>query len=347
MLTHAPRRFATGWRVAWSALFLFAVIGEHVGAQPASESFPPRTVQLVVSFGAGGGYDLWARAVARHMSKYLPGNPAIVVQNMPGAGGFTATSYLYNIAPNDGSVIGLVAREAVLGPLTGASGARFDATKFSYLGSPTTETSICIVNAASLAGKSADHAEKPLSIGDTGSGSGTYAYSRGLARLLGFNFKFVSGFPSTADVFLAMERNEVDGVCEGLDSIKSRRSDWISSGKVAVLSQSSREPNPDIKNVPTVYSLARTEEDRQALRFLYAGQDIGRPFLAPPNMAPGRLKVLREAFDATMRDPDFIADAGQQKLPVDPLEGAQLQSLIGQIYATPKSVIDKVGGLIR
>jgi tripartite-type tricarboxylate transporter receptor subunit TctC len=319
----------------------FAVYAE------APPFYDHKTIQLVVSFGPGGGYDLWARTLARHMSKYIPGNPSIVVQDMPGAGGFIATNYIYNQAPRDGTSFGLVAREAILGPLTNAAGARFTPTKMGWIGSPTIETSVCIVNSSAGIKSVADLQSNPVSMGDTGSGSGTYAYPRVLAQLLGLKFKFVTGFPSTADVFLAMQRGEVDGVCEGADSIRSRQPTWIPQKKVVVLFESGRSPRPDLPGVPSVYSLAKTDEQKQAIAFLYAGQNMGRPFVAPPDLLVERLATLRQAFMKTMADPDFIADAKTQKLPVDPIGGAQLEQTIRDVFVTSQPIIAMVGKIMH
>ncbi len=328
-------------------LCAFLTSGTLARAQDRAPFYAHKTIQLTVSFGAGGGYDLWARAVARHMARFIPGAPSIVVENKPGAGGFTATNYLYNEAPRDGTAFGLVAREAILGPLTNAPGARFDPTKMGWLGSPTIETSVCIVNRSASVGSAADLKTHAVSMGDTGSGSGTYAYPRVLANLLGFKFQFVSGFPSTSDVFLAMERKEVDGVCEGLDSIRSRRPTWIPDGTVATLFVSSEERNPTLPDVPSIYSFATDDLQKQAIGFLYAGQNVGRPFVAPPGLPPERLAMLRDAFSKTMRDPDFVADSQKQQLPVDPIDGERLERTIRDVFATPPSVIAMVGKVIH
>jgi hypothetical protein len=160
-------------------------------------------------------------------------------------------------------------------------------------------------------------------------------------------FKLVGGFPASSDVFLAMERGEVDGICESLDSIKIRRPDWIPSGKVAILFQGGAEPNPELKGVPFVRDLARTPEQKQAIEFLYAGQGIGRPFVAPPDLPAERLKMLRDAFNATMKDADFIAETKKSKLELEPEDGEHLAALIAKIYATPKPIVDKIANLIR
>jgi hypothetical protein len=186
-----------------------------------------------------------------------------------------------------------------------------------------------------------------LIVGDTGVGTGTHSYPKALTALLGMKFKIIGGFPSSSDVFLAMERGEVEGICESLDSVSGKRPTWIPEHKVNILFQGGAEPNPDLKDVPFVLDLAKTDEQKQAISFLYAGQGIGRPFIAPPGIAPDKIKTLRDAFDATMKDPAFIADAKKQKLSVEPKGGANLETLVKKIYATPKPIMDKVGDLIK
>jgi tripartite-type tricarboxylate transporter receptor subunit TctC len=306
-----------------------------------------KSVQMIIGFGPGGGYDLWARTLGRHIGKHLPGNPNVVPQNMPGAGSFTAASYIFNIAPKDGSALGIIARDAALGPLTGASGARFDPTRLSWIGTPTKETNVCIAFHTAQVKSVQDLYDKQLILGDTGPGTGTRSYPKALNELLGMKFRLVGGFPASSDVFLAMERGEVDGICESLDSIKIRRPDWIPSGKVAILFQGGAEPNPELKGVPFVRDLARTPEQKQAIEFLYAGQGIGRPFVAPPDLPAERLKMLRDAFNATMKDTDFIAETKKSKLELEPEDGEHLAALIAKIYATPKPIVDKIANLIR
>jgi tripartite-type tricarboxylate transporter receptor subunit TctC len=302
---------------------------------------------MIIGFGPGGGYDLWGRTVARHIGKHLPGKPNVVPQNMPGAGSYVAASHIYNAAPKDGTVMGIIARDAALGPLTGAPGARFDATKFSWLGSPTTEHNVCIAFHTAAVKTAPELRDKQLILGDTGPGTGTRSYPKVLADLLGYKFKLVGGFRSSADVVLAMERGEVEGICESLDSVNNRKPDWIKNGTVRVLLQAGTAPHPSLKGVPFVLDLARNAEERQVIEFLYAGQGIGRPFVAPPDMAPERLKMLRDAFSATMKDAEFLADAKQRKLDVEPEDGEHLAALIAKIYATPRPIIERVGNLIK
>jgi tripartite-type tricarboxylate transporter receptor subunit TctC len=321
-----------------------------LAAVPAAAQAPNlagKNVTMLIGFGPGGGYDLWGRVVARHIGKHLPGNPTVVPQNMPGGGSFTAANNIYTIAPKDGTVLGIIARDAPLGPLTGAAGARFDPLKISWIGTPTTETNVCISTEKAKVKTFKDVTENELIIGNTGVGTGTYSYPKALNGLLGTKFKLISGFPSSSDVFLAMERGEVDGICESLDSVVGKRPDWISGKKVNVLFQGGVEANSELKGAPFIVDLARTPEEKQSIEFLYAGQGIGRPFVAPPDLPADRLKMLRDAFSATMKDADFIADVKKQKLDLEPEDGAHLEALIRKIYATPKPIVDKVGELIK
>ena len=310
-----------------------ALLGGAYPTWAQAPSLAGKTVQLIIGFDTGGGFDLWGRAVARHIGKHLPGNPTVVPQNMPAAGGLSAANHIYNLAPRDGTVMGFIAGSAVLGPITGVSGARFDPIKINWLGSPSTETSICVAyNSPNVKVKTLkDLYEQELIVGSTGPGNGIYYHPKALSVLLGLKFKMISGFPGSAATFLAMERGEIDGVCNLLDSISNQRPEWIPDKKIAILFQGGNAPNPALKDVPYVNDLARTPEDRQAIEFLYAGTDIGRPLLAPPGLAPDILTVLRDAFSATMTDPEFLADARKQKLDVTPEDGEHVAAIVRSV----------------
>ena len=339
------RVMQAGCPIVLLCLLVAVSAGDAMAQTPAA--FAGKIVTMYIGFGPGGGYDMWARVVAAHIGKHLPGNPTVTPENLPGGGSYRAAGFMYNVAPKDGTAIALIARDAALGPLTGAPGAQFDATKLSYLGTPAIETNICIANNTAAVKTAHDLTEKELIVGDTGPGTGTHTYPLALNNILGMKFKPVGGYTSSATVFLAMERGEVDGICESLDSVNVRKPDWIASGTVSVLFQGGIKPNPTLKNVPFVIDLATKPEDKQAIEFLYAGQGIGRPFIAPPGLPPERLKMLRDAFDATMTDPEFIAEANLRKLTIDPENGEQLEALIKKTYATPPPIIDRVAKLIQ
>jgi tripartite-type tricarboxylate transporter receptor subunit TctC len=334
-------------RIDW---LLLAVLSTAFTPGPAAaQSVLPagKTVQMIIGFGPGGGYDLWGRTVARHLGRHLPGSPTIVAQNMPGAGSYVAANHIYNAAPKDGTVLGIIARDVALGPLTGAVGARFDTTKLSWIGSPTKEINVCIAYHTAAVKNVRDLFHKELIVGDTGPGTGTRSYPKALNELLGMKFKLVGGFQSSADVFLAMERGEVEGFCESLDSIKNRRPDWIANKTVAVLFYGASEANPALQDIPFILDLARNDEQKRILEFLYAGQGIGRPFVAPPDLSPERLRMLRDTFAATMKDPAFIAEANTRNLELDPIDGEDLANIVRRIYATPSAIVEKVAKWIR
>jgi len=315
-------------------------------AQPAGY-FTGKQVKMIIGLGTGGGYDLWARMVARHIGKHLPGNPTVISQNMEGAGSFRAASYMYSQAPKDGTVMALIARDASLGPITRNPGAQFDPTKFSWLGTTTTETNVCIAHNTAPVKTVHDLTERELMVGDNGAGTGTGNYPKALNQLLGLKFKIIRGYSSSADVVLAMERGEVEGYCESLESVHSKRPDWIPSKTVNILFQGGVQPNPELKDVPFINDLATSDEDRRAIEFLYAGQGIGRPFFAPPGLAPDVLKMLRDVFNATMKDAEFVAEAKQRKLTLAPENGEYMEKLIKRIYATPKPIVERVAELIK
>jgi tripartite-type tricarboxylate transporter receptor subunit TctC len=326
---------------------LFAALLAAAATAQTPGAFAGKTVTMYIGFGPGGGYDLWARVVARHIGAHLPGNPTVNAQNLEGAGSYRAANFIYNVAPKDGTAMALIARDAVLGPLTGAPGAQFDATKFTWLGTPAIETNVCIAYHTAAVKTVHDLTEKELVVGDNGPGTGTHSYPIALNAILGTKFRIVGGYPSSADVFLAMERGEVQGICESFDSVKNRRPDWIASGTIAVLFQGGTKPNPELKDVPFVVDLAQKPQDKQAIEFLYAGQGIGRPFVAPPGMTPERVKMLQDAFAATMTDPDFLAETKLRKLTLDPENGEQLEALVRKTYATPQPIIDRIAKLIQ
>ena len=322
----------------------------NVGYVTAQESEPfanGKPITVMIGFGPGGGYDLWGRLLARHIGKYLPGRPNGVPQNMPGAGSLTLANYIYSVAPKDGATIGVFARDAALAPLTGQAGARFDPLKLSWIGSPAVETNICIAHRNAKVKNISDLKQTELILGDVGPGTGTRAYPLALADILGFKFKLVAGFPSSVDVFLAMERGEVDGICESLDSVLGKRPDWIVNKVVKVLFQGGVTPNPQLADVPYILDMATTQVQRDEMAFLYAGQGLGRPFIAPPDLPPARLDMLRSAFDKVWKDPEAMEEARKLKLDIDPRTGAQLQALVATIYATPPSVVDRISALIK
>ncbi len=316
-------------------------------AQSEPDFYAGKNLQVVIGVSAGGGYDTWGRIVARHIVRKLPGNPTAVPQNMPGAGSITAGNHIFNAAARDGTVIGILNRDAPLAPLTGSAAARFDATRFSWIGTPTVETNVCFVSAKASVRSIEDISKREVILGAVGPGSGSYNYPKALAGLLDLKIKLISGFPGSTDVLLAMERGEVDGMCESLDSVESRKPGAIKAKQLHVLFQGGMEPSPELPGVPFIRDFARNEEERQAIKLLYAGQGLGRPFIAPPDLVTGRLATLRKAFDETMKDADFLAEAKKLRLDVEPRTGAELEVLVKELYAAPKELMRRLSDLVR
>ena len=304
---------------------------------------------MIIASGPGGGFDLWGRTVARHIGKHLPGKPNVVPQNMPGAGGFVAANNIFNVAAKDGSAMAIIPAGTLLAPLMGTTGARFDTTRLTWVGTPASETPVCVAfNGPNVKVRTVqDLSQNELVVGSTGPGAGPHTWPKALTALLGMRFRVVAGFQSTANVLLAMERGEIDGICTILDTILGQRPDWIANNRATILFHGGGAPNPALKQAPYAGDLAKNPDERSAIEFLFAGAGLARPIVAPPDMAADRAKMLQDAFMATMQDPDFLADAKKQKLDVEPRDGAYLTALIRRIYATPKAIVDRVAELIK
>lgn len=307
-----------------------------------SGEFTAKQVRFIIGFGPGGGYDQYGRIVVRFMDNHLPGKPTIVPQNMPGAGSISAANTIYGNSPKDGSVFGIIARDAVTQPLVSdQTGATFDATKMSWIGSPAAETNVCVATDKAKVATWDDLQKSELIIGGTGAGTGTEIYPKALNGLAGTKFKLIGGYPASTDVFLAMERGEVHGICESFSSVMRKDAAAVASGKIKILFQASLKSNPEVK-APFLLDLVKDPDKHKALEFVYAGQVIGRPFVAPPDLPPAVLKTLRAAFDATVKDPEFLKEAEKQKLDIEPVSGAELEKVVRDVYATPKSIIEMV-----
>jgi tripartite-type tricarboxylate transporter receptor subunit TctC len=311
------------------------------------EFYKGRSIQLIIGYSVGSGYDIYARLLARFIGKYIPGNPTIIPQNMPGAGSLKAAMYLYGIAPKDGSVIATMGRSAPIEPLLGD--AQFDGRNFTWLGSIASNSSLCATWHATAIKTWADALTKPFALAGEGSGSDPDSFARILKNIFGAKVKLVTGYPGGSEMNLAIERGEVDGRCGwSWDSIKSTRPEWLRDKKINLLAVFSLQKAADIPaEVPLIGDLAGSDEQRQILRIHLAGQALGRPFFTSPGVPQDRKAALRAAFDATMKDPDFVAETTKVKLEVNPATGAEIDRLLAEIYATPKDVIEKAKQAVR
>jgi tripartite-type tricarboxylate transporter receptor subunit TctC len=310
------------------------------------EFYRGKTVNLVVGFSVGGGYDLYARHLARHLGKHIPGNPTVLPQNMPGAGSLKAANYIYTAAPKDGSAIGMFARATGINPLL-ESGATFDGTKFGWLGSVTDDVSTCLTWHTSPVKTWNDFLTKPVTLGGQGISSDPDIFARLYKNVFGAPIKLVSGYPGTNEITLAMERGEVDGLC-GLSwsTIKTRHAQWLKDGKIQIIVQSAFKKVPDLGSVPLVMDLTQDKEKLQILKLLLAAQEMARPLAAPPGIPADRKAALVAAFDATMKDPEYLADAKKLDIDVNPVAGKAIDELLAELYATPKDVVKKAGEAI-
>jgi len=329
--------------VAIGATVALALCATAARADPVADFYRGRTVTLVIGYSAAGGYDTYARVVARHLGDHIPGHPAILPQNMEGAGSLRAANWLYNAAAKDGSVIGMVARGMAMEPLIGRSHAQFDSRKFSWIGSGTNEVSTCVTWHASPVKTWGDALKTPFTVGGEGSGSDPDVFATIMRNVFGLKLRLVSGYPGTAELTLAIERGEVDGRCGwSYSSLLQQHPDWVAKKQVNILVQLALTKSPELPDVPLIADFATTDRQRQILRLVFSRQAMARPFLAPPGIPPERKQALRAAFDATMRDPAFLAEAKQRGLEVNPVSGAEIDKLIAALYQTPADIIAEV-----
>jgi len=317
-------------------------------AQAPTEFYKGRTVELYIGYSVGGGYDIYARLLARHMSRHIPGNPVIAPKNMPGAGSLTLANWLYAAAPRDGSVFGTIGRGIAFDPLLGTQGTKFTATGFGWLGSANDEVSVCAAWGKSGITKFEDLYARAVFIGGTGAGADTDLFPKAMNSILGTKMKLVTGYPGGNDITLAMQRGEVEARCGwSWSSIKSGHAQWVKDGTIKLLVQLSLAKHPDLPDVPLIMDLVKTPEQRAILRLVFARQVMGRPFLAPPGLPPERLALLRRAFMATMKDAAFLAEAEKIKLEITPVDGEAVQKLVAEIYATPPDIVRKAAEAVK
>jgi tripartite-type tricarboxylate transporter receptor subunit TctC len=321
--------------IAASASFFLA--SAPVRAESNEDFYRNKTVFVMIGEGVGGDYDSWGRVLSRHLKDHLPGNPTIVAQNVVGAGGMVLANEMYNTLPRDGSIIGIFNRGLPFAPLLGDPGAQFDAAKMSWIGSPENDIIVCTARKDADVQTMTDLFDKELIVGASGPGSDTLNFPMFLTNLLGMKMRIIKGFSGTTEVNLAIERGEVQGVCNSY--VSASRQSLFTSGVTHFLFQGAIEPDPRIPNVPTVMGLAKTDTQRAVMQLYLARLEVGRPFMAPPDLPPARLAALRRAFDDAMKDPGLAVDAKKEKLNLNPSTGQQLADVVRSVYATPKEVV--------
>jgi tripartite-type tricarboxylate transporter receptor subunit TctC len=337
-------RFKSILTLALAAVVLAAPGRAPAASDPVADFYRGKVVTIIVHVPAGSVFDLHARLLARYMPRYLPGAPTIIIKNMGGAGGLTATRYLYASAPQDGTVIGTITRAIPFEPLLGgANGVDFDPLKFHWLGSTSTETGMAFARAGATVKNARDLLTTELVVAGTGAGADSEILPSALNGLVGTHFKIVHGYDDVINATLAMERGEIDGFGDfSYGALNTSHPDWIPDKKVNILFQGGRVPNPNLLGVPLVTSLAHSPDEKQAIEMLYARDLLARPFLAPPGTPEDRVQALRAAFAASLRDPQLLADAAAANTDIDLVTGEEIERILKQAFAMPPALIQRI-----
>jgi len=320
-----------------------------IQAQQPNDFYRGKNIDLMIGYSVGGGYDVYARLIARHLGKHIPGNPTVTPKNMEGAGSLRLANWIYNVGPKDGTMFGTIGRGTGFDPLLGHKTAQFEGPKFNWIGSANDEVSVCVVwNGRTKVTKFDDLLTNQLNVGGTGAAADTDQFPRIINGVLGTRMKIVTGYPGGNDVNLALERGEVDGRCGwSWSSVKSTRASWLTDKKITILMQLSLAKHPDLPDVPLITDLAKDDEQRAILKLIFARQALGRPYLAPPGVPAERVAILRKAFMDTMSDKDFVAEADKTQLEITPVDGEAIQKLVGEIYQTPPAIAQKAAELLK
>jgi tripartite-type tricarboxylate transporter receptor subunit TctC len=323
---------------------VFAAAAVPASAQTPEQFYKGKTITFYVGLSPGGGYDLNARLVAKYFGKYVPGNPTVIVKNMPGGGGLVMTNSVANAMDKDGLHIGAPQRGIPFEPLLGdASHAKYDPVKLNWIGSANADTSVAVVTKRSGVKNVEDLKKKEVIVAGTGVGTESVTVPYILRNILGFKYKVIAGYPGGSEMNLAMLRGEVDGRGTfSWTSLKAQKKEWLDTGEMTVLYQQGLRRHPDLPNVPLVTDLAQNETQRQVLTLQFTAFELGRPYFVAEGVPADRVQALRRAFDATMKDKDLLADAEKQSLEVNPATGEEMTEMLKKVYATPKEIVTRL-----
>jgi tripartite-type tricarboxylate transporter receptor subunit TctC len=317
-----------------------------LAADSVEEFYKNRQLTMIVGYTPSGSYDTYARVISRHLGKHVPGNPTVIVQNMPGASSMTASNHIYNVAPQDGTVMGIMSTVNPFAPLLGIDTAKFDPLKINWLGSPTSETAVVAVRGDTPVNSFEDAKKTEVLLGSTGPNGTSSYYARVFNEIFKTKFKLVYGYPGMTETFIAMERGEVQGHASPFwNSLKSGKSDWLKDGKLKILLQYGARRNAELPNVPFAADLPMSADDRQLFNAVMAPLSMGFPFLMGPGVPPDRLAALQTGYAATFKDPEFLADAKKLNVDVDPISPEDLVKTLRDSYNLPKPVIDRLKAL--
>jgi tripartite-type tricarboxylate transporter receptor subunit TctC len=317
----------------------------------AADFYAGKTVNFIVGTDVGGGFSIYARAIGKYLPRYIPGNPTVLVKNMPGAGGATASAWLYRIAPKDGTAIASVSPNAILGKLLDDSQTQYDPSRFQYLAGAERGTRLCMTFAHSKVKTLADARAQKAVIGATSAGSPTREYAAMFKHATGAKFEIVSGYRGPPELFIAMERGEIDGVC-GLDwtALKSQQPDWLRERKLNLLVQGALDGDPELLalGVPTPWTYIGSEVDRRAVELMVGFQQaFGKSYMAPPGVPAAQVQILRDAFDAVFKDKELLAEAERLRIEIVPQSGAEVQRVVERAYSAPAAVIDRLKKIVE
>jgi len=318
-----------------------SLLGTSPSAHAQEPFFARKTITISIGYTAGGSYDLYGRLVARHIGKHIPGQPIVVAQNMPGTGSLKAAAYIYDVAPKDGTALGVVVESAALEQALGNPAAQYDAAKFTYVGRVATSNNIFMQWHTSKVQSIEDSKKLESSLAGTGPGSIAETVPRLLNALAGTKFRLVSGYPASNEAMLAMERGEVEGASSSWAAVSVGKKEWLRDKKIRIILQTAPERTKDLPDAPALPEIGTSAEDRQVYQLYASGSAIGRTVIAPPDMPPERVKILRDAFNAMVRDPDFIADIQKLNVELEPLPGERVQELIVRTLNVPQAVRER------
>ena len=332
----------TSRQIAYGTVFVSAlVLATPLHAQSVEEFYSGKTITLSIGFTPAGGYDLYGRLVARHLGKHIPGKPNIIAQNMPGAGSMRAAQHLYSIAPKDGTALATFGRQMGITPLLNPA-AQYDGTKFNWLGSVTNEVSTCVSWNTSPVKDWNGLLKNAVTFAGDGPGADPDVFANLYNNVFNTKIKIIAGYRGTNPMILAMERGEVDGFC-GLSwsTVKSRHMDWFKNKTMNVLVQAALQKEADIPDVPLALDLATTEEQRQVLKVFLYGQEMARPFAAPPGIPVDRRAALIAAFEKMLKDPEFLTEIKKLNVDLNPISSDAIDKMLKELYATPKHVLER------
>jgi tripartite-type tricarboxylate transporter receptor subunit TctC len=334
----------------WAAIIAFfaLTVSEAAAQNSVADFYRGKTITIGVGFTAGGGYDLHARTLARVLAKHVPGSPNIVVKNVPGAAGLVLANSLYNVLPKDGTELATFDRAIPLEPLLDPDKARFDALKLNWIGSTDNDASTCYAWHTAPVKTLQDLMQQELIVGATGSIGDAVSFPRILNATVGTKFKVVTGYPGSTEALLAMERGETQGFCSmGFSTLETSRPQWVRDHSVNILVQLALTKNKDHLDVPLALDFAKTPDDRQMLELIVSPNLFSRPFTAGPGVPEDRVKALRNAFNETMMDPDYQADAAARKMHVQLVKGEDIDAVLRRIYSMPKEIVERVKAAVK